>query len=72
MIMARRTQAPAYLLPSQVAALFHTSPKTVNRWAIEDKLPFIRTLGGHRRYPEVEIRQLVAANTIRPEVHHGT
>jgi excisionase family DNA binding protein len=64
--MARRVHPPNYLLPSQVAALLCVSPKTVNRWAIEGKLPFIRTLGGHRRYPEVEIRALVDANTIRP------
>jgi excisionase family DNA binding protein len=64
--MASRTQAPAYLLPSQVGDLLHVSPKTVNRWAQEGKLPFTRTLGGHRRYPEAEIRQLVATLTERP------
>jgi excisionase family DNA binding protein len=54
---------PRYLLPSEVADLFHTSPKTIHRWAKEGRLPFIRTLGGHRRYPEAEIRQLNADNT---------
>jgi excisionase family DNA binding protein len=34
------------------------SPKTVSRWAQEGKLPFLRTLGGHRRYPDNEIRAL--------------
>jgi excisionase family DNA binding protein len=62
-----RIQAPAYLFPSEVADLLHVSPKTVSRWAQEGKLPFIRTLGGHRRYPEGEIRALLADNTIRPE-----
>jgi hypothetical protein len=28
------------------------------RWAKEGKLPFLKTLGGHRRYPEAEIREL--------------
>jgi excisionase family DNA binding protein len=41
-----------------VADILHVSPKTVSRWAKEGKLPFLKTLGGHRRYPEAEIRQL--------------
>ena len=48
----------AYLRTSEVADLLHVSPKTVSRWAKEGKLPFLKTLGGHRRYPEAEIRQL--------------
>lgn len=54
---------PVYLRTSQVAALMHISPKTVNRYAKEGRLPFRRTLGGHRRYPEAEIRALVAELT---------
>jgi excisionase family DNA binding protein len=42
-----------------VAALLHVSPKTVARWAKEGKLPFMKTLGGHRRYPEAKIRELL-------------
>jgi len=48
-----------YIATSDVARLLHVSPKTVGRWAKEGRLPFIRTLGGHRRYPKVEIEQLV-------------
>ena len=48
-----------YIATSDVARLLHVSPKTVSRWAKEGRLPFIRTLGGHRRYPKVEIEQLV-------------
>ena len=44
--------------PAEVAAILHVSPKTVSRWAKEGKLPFLKTLGGHRRYPAAEIRQL--------------
>jgi excisionase family DNA binding protein len=47
-----------YLLGSEVAELLHVSPKTVARWAKEGKLPCMRTLGGHRRYPEREIKEL--------------
>jgi excisionase family DNA binding protein len=50
--------APAYLRTAEVADILHVSPKTVSRWAKEGKLPFLRTLGGHRRYPEREIRDL--------------
>ena len=41
-----------------MADILHVSPKTVSRWAKEGKLPFLKTLGGHRRYPEAEIREL--------------
>ena len=51
---------PSYLRTAEVADLLHVSPKTVSRWAKEGKLPFLKTLGGHRRYPEAEIRDLVA------------
>jgi excisionase family DNA binding protein len=52
------TTEPNYLRTAQVAALLHVSPKTVARWAKDGKLPVLRTLGGHRRYPESEIRAL--------------
>ena len=59
------TDNPSYLLTGEVAGLLSVSPKTVSRWAKEGKLPFIRTLGGHRRYPETEIREL--AEELRQE-----
>ena len=52
-------EAPSYLLPAEAAELLSVSPKTVSRWAKEGKLPFMKTLGGHRRYPEAQIRQLI-------------
>jgi excisionase family DNA binding protein len=56
---------PKHLTASQAAALLQVSPKTVSRWAKEGKLPFLKTLGGHRRYPEAKIREL--ANDLREE-----
>jgi excisionase family DNA binding protein len=53
--------AEPFLLTWQVADLLHVSPKTVARWAKEGRLPFQRTLGGHRRYPEAAIRELAAS-----------
>jgi excisionase family DNA binding protein len=50
-----------FLLTHQVADLLHVSPKTVARWAKEGRLPYRRTLGGHRRYPEAAIRELAAS-----------
>jgi excisionase family DNA binding protein len=58
-------EAPSYLLPAEVAELLSVSPKTVSRWAKEGKLPFMKTLGGHRRYSEAQIRELV--NQLRQE-----
>jgi excisionase family DNA binding protein len=56
----QNTPAPeALLTPAEVAALFRVDPKTVTRWAKAGKLSSIRTLGGHRRYRETEVRQLL-------------
>jgi excisionase family DNA binding protein len=52
---------PSYLRTAEVAGILHVSPKTVSRWAKEGKLPFLRTLGGHRRYDEVKMRELAAS-----------
>ena len=49
----------AYIRTSEAAKILRVSPKTVSRWAKEGKLPYARTLGGHRRYPEPSIRALV-------------
>jgi excisionase family DNA binding protein len=51
-------EAPNYLRAAEVAEMLYVSPKTVSRWAKEGRLPFMKTLGGHRRYPEAEIREL--------------
>jgi excisionase family DNA binding protein len=48
------------LTPAEVATLFRVDPKTVTRWAQAGKLTSIRTLGGHRRYREFEVRELLA------------
>ena len=51
------------LTPAEVASLFRVDPKTVTRWAKSGKLTSIRTLGGHRRYKESEVKALLAATT---------
>ena len=52
------------LTPAEVASLFRVDPKTVTRWAKAGKLASIRTLGGHRRYWENEVRQLLDRSAI--------
>ena len=47
------------LTPSEVATLFRVDPKTVTRWAKAGKLTSIKTLGGHRRYRESEVKALL-------------
>jgi excisionase family DNA binding protein len=47
------------LTPAEVASMFRVDPKTVTRWAATGKLTSIRTLGGHRRYRESEVRALL-------------
>jgi len=47
------------LTPAEVATLFRVDPKTVTRWAKSGKLTSIRTLGGHRRYKESEVKALL-------------
>ena len=56
----QRAESDALLTPSEVASLFRVDPKTVTRWAKAGKLSAVRTLGGHRRYRESEVRSLLA------------
>ncbi len=56
---APHTENEILLTPSEVATLFRVDPKTVTRWAKSGKLSSIRTLGGHRRSRETEVRELL-------------
>ena len=47
------------LTPAECAALWRVDPKTITRWAKAGKLSSVRTLGGHRRYRETEVRALL-------------
>src|SRR5215210_5936031 len=61
--------AERLLTPAEVASMFRVDPKTVTRWAKAGKLSSIRTLGGHRRYREAEIRELLSG--MMPEQRRG-
>jgi excisionase family DNA binding protein len=58
--MSTRVETESLLTPAEVAAMFRVDPKTVTRWAKAGKLTSIRTLGGHRRYREAEVKSLLA------------
>jgi excisionase family DNA binding protein len=53
------TNQEKLLTPAEVASLFRVDPKTVTRWAKAGKLTSIKTLGGHRRYKESEVKDLL-------------
>ena len=48
-----------FLRTSEVATMLQVSPKTIARWAKEGRLPYLATLGGHRRFPAAAIDQMV-------------
>ncbi len=47
------------LTPAEVAAMFRVDPKTVTRWAAAERLPSIKTLGGHRRFRRSDVEALL-------------
>jgi excisionase family DNA binding protein len=53
------------LTRAEVATMFRVDPATVTRWAKTGKLTSLRTLGGHRRYCETEVRDLLAGHPQR-------
>jgi len=61
------------LTPGEVAAMFRVDPKTVTRWAAAGRICRVKTPGGHGRYRESEIRELLegagvdAPNDLIPE-----
>lgn len=59
MTTRQATETEPLLTPAEVASMFRVDPKTVTRWAKAGKLTSIRTLGGHRRYKESEVRGLL-------------
>ncbi|MFJ9555808.1 BldC family transcriptional regulator [Nocardiopsis sp. NPDC101807] len=53
------TEFGELLTPAEVARLFRVDPKTVAKWARTGHLTSVKTLGGHRRYHESEVRRLL-------------
>lgn len=63
--MNHHNVAEPLLTPAEVAAMFRVDPKTVTRWAKAGRLTSVRTLGGHRRYREAEVRALLNGSASR-------
>lgn len=66
--MTRKVEQPKpeerLLLPAEVGALFRVNPKTVTRWVALRKIGATKTLGGHHRFHESEVRKLLQANYV--------
>jgi excisionase family DNA binding protein len=56
--MSTKAQIEQLLTRAEVAAMFGVAPVTVSKWAKAGKLTSLRTVGGHRRYREAEVREL--------------
>lgn len=71
--MSHTSPEPGRLLRTgEVAAVFRVHPKTVSRWAKNGKLPASsRTLGGHARFRESEVRALLAGVPAQPAPKGG-
>jgi excisionase family DNA binding protein len=54
------------LLPGEVAAMFRVNPQTVTRWATENRLPSVRTIGGHHRFKQSVILALLESSAEHP------
>lgn len=59
---------PNVLLPGEVAELFGVDSRTLGRWEIPNTF---RTLGGHKRYHKVDIRELLIARKTAEAVAAG-
>ena len=60
MTVTTSANAERLLTPGEVAALFRVDPKTVTRWASAGRIGSIPTPGGHRRFRESEVREMLA------------
>jgi excisionase family DNA binding protein len=54
--------------PAEVAAIFRVDPKTVTRWAAAEppRIRSTRTPGGHRRFRESEVYELLNGRPAEP------
>jgi len=54
-----------YVTPGEAARYLHVSPKTINRWANDGRIPCIVTLGGHRRFRRKDVDAAVRQMSAR-------
>lgn len=58
-----QNQDERLLTSGEVGKLFRVDAKTVSRWAARGVLGSVRTVGGHRRFRETDVRALMDANS---------
>ncbi len=64
-LLARRrgqvAEEPGGMLRTgEVARRLRVNPRTVTRWRRQGRLPSLRTLGGHHRYPQAAVDRLLS------------
>ena len=52
------TDRDVYVTPGEAAELLGVCSRTMARWADMGHLPYITTLGGHRRFREADVLAL--------------
>ena len=60
----KASSMPTLLTPREVAQQLGVSPVTVRHWALDGKLEFISTPGGHRRFLQEQVDQFVQAHGV--------
>lgn len=53
------------MTPTEIAAEFRVSPKTVIRWRIDNRITGIKTPGGRYRFWESDVRKLLEDDGVR-------
>jgi len=54
-----RPRPERYLSRGEAAEHLGVKPRTIQQWAQDGRIPFIRTFGGHRRFSEKDLDALV-------------
>ena len=61
----RVEKSDSYLTPTQAGKLLNVAPVTVRAWALEGRLDFTTTPGGHRRFKKSDILQFAQEKGIQ-------
>lgn len=65
--MNRIDEGDPLMTPAEVAELFRVDPKTVTRWAGDGRIDSLLTPGGHRRFRESVVRELLKSGAQIPK-----
>ena len=60
-----------YLTTGEAAKRLGVDRKTIGKWSKQERLPCIRTAGGHRRYLESDVEAALASFNVPPAQHGG-